>query len=214
MAQKVSKTTTDHETIRSWAEERGGLPAEVESTAREGQDRHHPDRLPRLLGRGELRRISWDEWFQKFDEAGLALRVRGADPGRPALELQQARRPRDGRRRAPGDARTSRRSGERAAGGGSARTRSAAAGGARGSRAAARAPSRGAGGARKGSARSASRKGSPSTAAGGQRKASRAEAARTTRTRRGGTRGKAPRKARGGKATGRSGRRGGARPSR
>lgn len=212
MAQ-VSNTTTDHETIRSWAEERGGLPAEVETTAREGKAGIIRIDFPGFSGEGSLRRISWDEWFQKFDEAGLAFVYEEQTPTGQRSNFNELVARETAEARARGR-RASRRSGERAAGGGSARTRSAAAGGARGSRAAARAPSRGAGGARKGSARSASRKGSPSTAAGGQRKASRAEAARTTRTRRGGTRGKAPRKARGGKATGRSGRRGGARPSR
>lgn len=37
MAKHVSQMTTDHETIRQWAEERGGRPAVVKSTHKPGQ---------------------------------------------------------------------------------------------------------------------------------------------------------------------------------
>lgn len=70
-----SKMTTDHETIRAWAEDRGGKPAVVRSTHR-GND---PGIL-RLEFPGApnahdeaLEQISWDEWFKKFDAAELAL---------------------------------------------------------------------------------------------------------------------------------------------
>lgn len=73
MANQASKTTTDHETIRRWAEERGGSPAEVAATASEG----HPGLIridfPGSSGEGSLRKMSWDEWFEKFDGAGLAF---------------------------------------------------------------------------------------------------------------------------------------------
>ena len=71
----TSKTTTDHETIRGWAEERGGKPAVVRST----RARSDPGIL-RLEFPGApnaddeaLEQISWDEWFKKFDAANLAL---------------------------------------------------------------------------------------------------------------------------------------------
>lgn len=74
MAQKVSKTTTDHETIRAWVEERGGWPAEVEATAgREGETGIIRIDFPGYAGQGTLRRVSWDEWFRKFDETNLAF---------------------------------------------------------------------------------------------------------------------------------------------
>lgn len=72
-SKQLSKTTTDHETIRKWAEERGGSPAEVEATARRGQTGIIRIDFPGFSGEGSLRRIPWDEWFQKFDESGLAF---------------------------------------------------------------------------------------------------------------------------------------------
>jgi hypothetical protein len=67
----TTNTTTDHETIRRWAEERGGRPATVTSTESGGEpgvlriDFNEPDE--------DLEEISWDEFFQKFDEQGLAF---------------------------------------------------------------------------------------------------------------------------------------------
>jgi len=73
MAQNVSKTTTDHETIQRWVEERGGWPAEVEATASEGQTGIIRIDFPGHAGEGSLRKIAWDEWFRKFDDSGLAF---------------------------------------------------------------------------------------------------------------------------------------------
>jgi hypothetical protein len=64
----TSQTTTDHETIRRWVEERGGKPARVRGTG-DGDD---PGILridfPGGAGKDQLEHISWDEWFQKFEE--------------------------------------------------------------------------------------------------------------------------------------------------
>jgi hypothetical protein len=73
MARNSSKTTTDHDEIRRWAEERGGAPAEVESTARGSQTGIIRLDFPGFSGAGKLKKISWDEWFEKFDDSGLAL---------------------------------------------------------------------------------------------------------------------------------------------
>jgi hypothetical protein len=74
MARARSQTTTDHEAIRGWVEERGGWPAEVESTARgEGDTGIIRIDFPGFSGEGQLRRIDWDEWFDKFDGSGLAF---------------------------------------------------------------------------------------------------------------------------------------------
>jgi hypothetical protein len=74
MARATSQTTTDHEAIRRWVEERGGWPAEVESTARgEGDIGIIRIDFPGFSGEGQLRRIDWDEWFDKFDGSGLAF---------------------------------------------------------------------------------------------------------------------------------------------
>lgn len=69
-----SHTTTDHDTIRRWIEERGGRPATVRGTERGGEDAG----ILRVdfPGRGEdqkLEPLEWDEFFQKFDEADLAF---------------------------------------------------------------------------------------------------------------------------------------------
>ena len=66
-----SNQTTDHDTIRKWAEERGGRPARVSGTGN-GDD-------PGILridfpgDEDNLEQISWDEWFKAFDENELAF---------------------------------------------------------------------------------------------------------------------------------------------
>lgn len=63
--------TTDPDVIRRWAEARGGRPARVEDTGGAGD--------PGLLrikfsdGADELEEISWDEFFEKFEESRLAF---------------------------------------------------------------------------------------------------------------------------------------------
>jgi hypothetical protein len=73
MAQRVSKTTTDHDTIQRWAEARGGKPAQVASTAEENETRIIRIDFPGSSGEGTPPEISWDEWFKKFDQTNLAL---------------------------------------------------------------------------------------------------------------------------------------------
>jgi hypothetical protein len=72
MASK-STTTTDHDEIRSWVEEHGGKPASVRGT--ENGDEAGVLRIdfPGGAGESELEPISWDDWFQKFDENKLAF---------------------------------------------------------------------------------------------------------------------------------------------
>jgi ferritin-like metal-binding protein YciE len=60
---------TDHDQIRHWAEEREGHPAIVRGT-----DMIQID-FPGYSGEKTLQSISWDEWFRRFDERGLALLV-------------------------------------------------------------------------------------------------------------------------------------------
>jgi Rho termination factor, N-terminal domain len=64
-----SLATTSHEVIRRWAEDRGGVPATVDGT-------EHGDHLGVLRfdfgGENEnLRRVSWEEWFDTFDARKL-----------------------------------------------------------------------------------------------------------------------------------------------
>ena len=68
--------TQSHEVIESWAEERGGRPATVEGTERDG-------RLGVLRitfaeeGRNRLREVSWDDWFKTFDEQQVVFLYQG-----------------------------------------------------------------------------------------------------------------------------------------
>jgi len=69
----TSRVSTDHEEIRQWAEERGAKPSCVRGTG--GKNDIGMIRLdfPGYSGADSLEEISWDEWFEKFDENGLAL---------------------------------------------------------------------------------------------------------------------------------------------
>jgi hypothetical protein len=64
-----SLVTTSHEVIRSWAEERGGVPATVEGT--EHGDRAGVLRFDFGERTDKLRHITWEEWFRTFDERRL-----------------------------------------------------------------------------------------------------------------------------------------------
>ena len=71
----LSKTTTNHDEIKQWAEARGAVPAEVSST--------HEGKEPGILrfefpkaknhNDGALSELSWDDFFKKFDKADLEL---------------------------------------------------------------------------------------------------------------------------------------------
>ncbi|HZH97831.1 MAG TPA: hypothetical protein VEX38_02565 [Fimbriimonadaceae bacterium] len=68
-----SKTTTNHDEIQKWAEERGAKPSCVKRTG--GGDDPGIIRLdfPGYSGGDSLEEISWEEWFEKFHENNLAL---------------------------------------------------------------------------------------------------------------------------------------------
>ena len=68
-----AKTTTNHDEIRRWVEERGGCPSHVKDTG-SGDD---PGVLridfPGFSGQESLERISWDEFFDWFEKNNLAF---------------------------------------------------------------------------------------------------------------------------------------------
>ena len=66
-----AKTTTDHAAIRAWAERRGGRPA----TAKGIGDEDNPGVLRIDFGPKEesLEEISWDKFFETFEESRLAF---------------------------------------------------------------------------------------------------------------------------------------------
>ena len=68
-----STTTTDHETIRAWAQERGGKPAAVAATGSDDDPGIIRIDFPGYSGDDSLEEISWEEWFTAFEENNLAL---------------------------------------------------------------------------------------------------------------------------------------------
>lgn len=71
----MADTTIDHDTIRKWAESKGGKPAAVERTHK-GDDVGiirimFPDAAQ--SEHDALTEISWDEFFKEFEERKLAL---------------------------------------------------------------------------------------------------------------------------------------------
>lgn len=74
----AAKSTTDHDVIRKWVEKHGGKPAHVKTVAKEGEigilriDFPQPPD-PDDAKDANLEEISWDEFFEKFDENELAF---------------------------------------------------------------------------------------------------------------------------------------------
>lgn len=68
MAQQKTKETTDHDTIKNWSSEREGKPSVV-------TDDGNRTELLRIDFPGyaeeNLEEISWDEWFDIFDDNDL-----------------------------------------------------------------------------------------------------------------------------------------------
>ena len=86
-----SKTTTDHDETRQWAEARGGRPAVVKSTLGKGDDTG----ILRIdfsgcSGSGSLEEISWEEFFEKFDCEKLALVYQEARVRRRAVYTKES----------------------------------------------------------------------------------------------------------------------------
>lgn len=71
----MTNVTTDHETIRKWAESKGGKPAAVDRTHKGGDVGIIRIMFPKnpQSEHQALVEISWDEFFQEFDKRDLAL---------------------------------------------------------------------------------------------------------------------------------------------
>src|SRR5690625_1572157 len=67
-----SKTTTEHDQIRKWAEQHGGKPAVVRGTDDSGTSGILRIDFPGGAGEDELKHIEWDDWFERFDKENLA----------------------------------------------------------------------------------------------------------------------------------------------
>ncbi len=77
----AAKTTTNHKEIRKWVEERGGHPARVKGTGngdagllRIDFDQGEPDT--------KLEKISWEDFFEKFDKSDLAFLYQESKSGK------------------------------------------------------------------------------------------------------------------------------------
>ena len=68
-----SLVLTDHDEIRRWAEERDARPSAVRSTGGDGDIGIIRLDFPGYSGEDSLEEVSWDEWFEKFDEKQLAF---------------------------------------------------------------------------------------------------------------------------------------------
>jgi ferritin-like metal-binding protein YciE len=65
--------TRDHDLIRQWVEERGGFPTCVRGTGDSGDIGLLRIDYPGYSGKEKLQKISWDEFFEKFDERKLTF---------------------------------------------------------------------------------------------------------------------------------------------
>jgi hypothetical protein len=64
---------TDLEDIKAWAEERNGVPVTVQGTGKRGEPGVLRIDFPGYSGEGTLKKISWEDWYQKFQESNLAF---------------------------------------------------------------------------------------------------------------------------------------------
>jgi hypothetical protein len=71
----MAEITTDHETIRKWAEKHGGKPAAVRRTHQGDDVGIIRIMFPNALQseHEELVEISWDEFFEELKKRNLAL---------------------------------------------------------------------------------------------------------------------------------------------
>ena len=66
-----SRTTTNHEQIRKWAESRGGEPVRIASTGDGGDPGLIRIHFPEFSSDEPFEKISWEDFFRKFDDADL-----------------------------------------------------------------------------------------------------------------------------------------------
>jgi hypothetical protein len=68
-----AKATIDHDEIRRWVESHGGHPAMVKSTANDGRGGILRIDFPGYSGENTLEEVSWESFFEKFEESKLAF---------------------------------------------------------------------------------------------------------------------------------------------
>ncbi|WP_149193229.1 hypothetical protein [Luteimonas suaedae] len=79
-AQHETKRTTDHDEIRRWVESREGWPSTVAETSAPDEDAG----VLRIAFRDDpaLEKISWEDFFEKFEDEELAFQERTRDGSR------------------------------------------------------------------------------------------------------------------------------------
>ena len=73
MSKATSNTTTNHDEIRRWVEERGGHPAKVKGTEKGKSSGVLRIDYPGFSGEDRLEEISWEEFFEGFEQNELAF---------------------------------------------------------------------------------------------------------------------------------------------
>jgi len=73
----MAEMVTDHDTIRKWAESKGGKPAAVDRTHKGGDVGIVRIMFPDApqSEHGSLVEITWDEFFEEFEKRQLALLI-------------------------------------------------------------------------------------------------------------------------------------------
>jgi hypothetical protein len=88
--------TTDHDTIRRWAEARAGFPVHTLAPLARDDPRSLRIRLPGLRTRPRVEPIQWREWFERFDEQQFAFVFEEkTDDGRASTTGKLVRRRRE-----------------------------------------------------------------------------------------------------------------------
>lgn len=65
--------TRNHDVIRRWVEDREGSPATVRATRSADEPGILRIDFPGYSGGDSLEKVSWDAWFEKFDDSDLVF---------------------------------------------------------------------------------------------------------------------------------------------
>jgi hypothetical protein len=117
MTEHSSRITTDHDEIRRWAESRGGKPATVKRTEKGGEPGILRIDFPGYSGEGSLEEISWDDFFEKFEQEQLAFVYQETTAsGEPSRFSKLVRREKDSAEDRPKESERARSSPKKATG--------------------------------------------------------------------------------------------------
>lgn len=89
MPNQINRVLTEREEIIRWAESRGARPACVRDGSYIDDVGMIRFDFPDYSGRESLKRISWDEWFERFEKENLALVVEDQTPAGSTSDFNQ-----------------------------------------------------------------------------------------------------------------------------